>query len=60
MNGIVGVNIKITKIEHKVKMNQNRPANDVKEIIESYRTEIGGEKGETMAKTTASHYGGEL
>jgi transcriptional regulator len=60
MNGIVGVEIKVHKIEHKVKMNQNRPANDVKKIIESYKAEIGGEKGEDMAEATASHYASEL
>jgi transcriptional regulator len=60
MNGIVGVEIRVTKIEHKVKMNQNRPGNDVKKIIESYKAEIGGEKGDALAEVTTSHYGNQL
>lgn len=54
MDRIVGVEIRVTKIEHIVKMNQNKPANEVKKLIQSYKAEIGGEKGDAMATVTAS------
>lgn len=58
MKGIVGVEIKLTKLEYKVKMNQNRPIGDVKKIIQGYQNEIGGEKGKFMSELTETSYPG--
>lgn len=56
IKSIVGVEVKVTKLDFKVKMNQNKPTRDVKKIIESYKSEIGGEKAEYMVQGVVQNH----
>lgn len=60
LKNIVGLEIEIEKIEAKFKFNQNSAPVDTKGVLDNYSKEVGGLKGDSMAKFTRENYPKEL
>lgn len=56
LKNIVGIEIEIEKTEAKFKFNQNRKPVDANGLIDNYKKEVGGTKGDYMATKTKEHY----
>ncbi|SCU78668.1 LAFA_0A07822g1_1 [Lachancea sp. 'fantastica'] len=53
---IVGLEIDITDIQSKFKLHQNETAVNVNGVLEGYEKEVGGAKGQELAKITRDNY----
>ncbi|CCH43223.1 Protease synthase and sporulation protein [Wickerhamomyces ciferrii] len=60
IKNIVGLEIVIDELEGKFKFNQNKAPIDTKGVIDAHINEVGGSKGEYMAKLTTQEYPKEL
>lgn len=60
MSGIVGLEIEITDVQSKFKLDQNAVSVNIEGVIKNLEHEVGGKEGEELAKMTKDSYSEKL